>query len=592
MRLKSKIYKRMFLLYFFIITASIIIVTFVSVRKIDNTVIGQKLYLSSKNTGDVSALLKGQEDESKTFLQKLYANDLWQQDLLYYVKNSEEKYLKHKLDTLYESNSSSYYGMENYFSSLFQSDKELISISLYSYENDTLHFVDKNNLINKHNKIIKSNSIEKLNYTIENSVNEYVYKTQSRRRGFINIFLDLKDTTNLKNVGKIVFTYSLDGVDRIIDKDTESIANIFVINSEGIVLFDSKEKYETEKYPDWKEIENSNFTLEKKDNKYFNYQTNQNGMSILGVVDTRDIKQFNIKLVIGIYILALVLIILVNFIVYYKFKKLERRTNNILNSIEEVENGNLESRIAIGSENDEIALISKRFNFMCERLDRYIKQVYVAEIKQKNAEIMAFQNQINPHFLYNTLESIRMKAVTNGDKQVGKMLYNLATLFRNMVKQDTYITMRLELEHCKMYLELYKFKYENKFDYIIECDEELTSIEVIKFSIQPIIENFLIHGINHDSEDNLLMISVTANDDNVVNVIVEDNGLGMSKEQLKKINKIINEGDQSHKSIGLTNVNERIKLAYGIEFGLSLDESPMGGAKVIIKIPRRIKNNV
>ncbi|MDT2237568.1 histidine kinase [Paenibacillus larvae] len=137
----------------------------------------------------------------------------------------------------------------------------------------------------------------------------------------------------------------------------------------------------------------------------------------------------------------------------------------------------------------------------------YIDRVYRSELKQKDTELIAFQSQINPHFLYNTLEAIRMRALSQGARDVGDMIYILATLFRNSVKKKTIVTMEDEIQHCKIYLDLFRIRYQNRLDYDIDIPDELLQYRLIKLLIQPAIENYVVHGFLPERDDNLIRIS-------------------------------------------------------------------------------------
>ena len=119
----------------------------------------------------------------------------------------------------------------------------------------------------------------------------------------------------------------------------------------------------------------------------------------------------------------------------YYIRRLTGRVNNILGAMNQVTTGDLSVRLKYQKKGDELDMISENFNEMCSRLQLYIQKSYLAEIERKNAQMQALQSQINPHFLYNTLEAIRMKAICNGDREVGKMLYSMVTLFRSQLKE-------------------------------------------------------------------------------------------------------------------------------------------------------------
>lgn len=219
---------------------------------------------------------------------------------------------------------------------------------------------------------------------------------------------------------------------------------------------------------------------------------------------------------------------------------------------------------------------------MCVNLDEHIKRRYLAEIEQKDAEMSALQSQINPHFLYNTLETIRMKAICNGDREVGKMLYSLAVTFRAQIKEADVITLAQELHYSKKYMELFEFRYQNQFQSVVECPEEYLQVSVIKFVLQPVIENYFIHGIRMKEQDNFIHIFVEKEEG--YRIIVEDNGKGMTEEEIKAKNKELDEDIMKKQaSIGISNVNRRLKAVYGKEYGIHMEARPEGGLRVILR---------
>lgn len=149
-----------------------------------------------------------------------------------------------------------------------------------------------------------------------------------------------------------------------------------------------------------------------------------------------------------------------------------KRTHRIIRFTRKVKNGDLNARIS-DSREDELGQIAKSFNDMLDELNQYIDKVFKAEIKQKRTEIATLEARVNPHFLYNTLEVIRMRAVSSGAKDVGDMIYSLSVLFKSYVRPKARYTFKDELEACKMYLELFRIRYTDRFAYTIECEKEL-----------------------------------------------------------------------------------------------------------------------
>ncbi len=219
---------------------------------------------------------------------------------------------------------------------------------------------------------------------------------------------------------------------------------------------------------------------------------------------------------------------------------------------------------------------------MCINLDEHIKKRYLAEIEQKNAEMAALQSQINPHFLYNTLEAVRMKAICNGDREVGKMLYSMAVTFRAQIKEADVITLAQELHYCKKYMELFEFRYQNQFRSEIECPEEYLQVPVIKFVLQPVVENYFIHGMRMKEQDNFIRISVEKKDS--FQIIVEDNGKGMPNDEIAAKNRELeHDAMVKQSSIGIANVNRRLKAVYGDAYGIRIGKGPQGGLRVVLR---------
>lgn len=264
-------------------------------------------------------------------------------------------------------------------------------------------------------------------------------------------------------------------------------------------------------------------------------------------------------------------------LVHRKISVLSNRLAEMIVAMEQAMKGDLNAKLETGY-GDELDIIAGYFNEMCVSLDAYIQRSYIAALEQKNTELLALQNQINPHFLYNTLEAIRMQALCNNDKDVGAMLYSLAVLFRGQIKDSFEITLEKELDYCRKYIELFNFRYNNRFTYEIELPEEFRDVKIIKLSLQPIIENYFVHGIRLEAKDNHIGIYVTRENDAKLCIRVTDNGMGADAEALK-----IN--PEEGNSIGLANVHRRLINAYGPEFGLEAGNNEERGITVIIRIP-------
>lgn len=163
------------------------------------------------------------------------------------------------------------------------------------------------------------------------------------------------------------------------------------------------------------------------------------------------------------------------------------------------------------------------------------------------------------------------------------MLYNLSFLFRKQVKDSYIITLKDELEYCRKYIEIFQFRYYDNFNFEINCPEELERYKIVKFSIQPLIENYFVHGIRFEDDDNLLKIDVSK-EENDIFIRIIDNGRGISDEKLEKIKDKLLNNKQENDSIGIVNVNKRIVNEYGEGYGVNILRNEGCGVTLILKI--------
>jgi two-component system sensor histidine kinase YesM len=218
---------------------------------------------------------------------------------------------------------------------------------------------------------------------------------------------------------------------------------------------------------------------------------------------------------------------------------------------------------------DEISELMLRFNRMTENLQEHINQVYVTDIQKRNAEYVALKMQINPHFLFNTLESLRMQSIKNGQRMLGEKLYYMGKLFRWMMKiYDDIIPISEELQYMEYYLDLFNMGKTNTIRLEIHSELSLNNSYMLKFSLQPIIENAILHGNLEGHEDPTITLHITRQDDILV-IDIHNNGNGISPEQVTKLTEML---DSPHylpeKHLGLKNIHERIKNYFGETYGL------------------------
>jgi two-component system, sensor histidine kinase YesM len=267
----------------------------------------------------------------------------------------------------------------------------------------------------------------------------------------------------------------------------------------------------------------------------------------------------------------------------------------IMRHMKKVESGNLDVRVDIKSK-DEIGKLAHGFNQMIERLKSFINEAYIAEIKQKQTELNALKSQIRPHYLYNTLEVIRMSAVYNDDNEVADMIHVLSNQMKYVIDYgEEIVTIETELSHLNDYFTLVKVRFEDKINLKIEIAPNV-SIDwgIHKLSIQPLVENAVQHGIRPKIGNGTIILTFDCVDNDTLSITVSDDGVGMDEEKVKKINERLSEGYVStNRSVGMWNVNERIKTHAGNKYGMVVRSKPNFGTSVqmIIPIVREVQGN-
>lgn len=232
----------------------------------------------------------------------------------------------------------------------------------------------------------------------------------------------------------------------------------------------------------------------------------------------------------------------------------------------------------------ELQVLNDSFEHLVKRTKELMEKVRNEEIVLRKTELKALQAQINPHFLYNTLDSIQWMCEQGNDADAVKMVGALAKLFRiSISKGRELITIKDEIQHAQSYLIIQSFRYRNQFTYSFHVDKELEDCLCNKITIQPLIENAIYHGMDRMVDEGEITITVRESEDGDVLIIVEDNGVGMTEEQCKKI---LSKDRSDSGGIGVKNVDDRLKIYFGEKYGLQIESELDVGTKVTVRMPK------
>ena len=237
---------------------------------------------------------------------------------------------------------------------------------------------------------------------------------------------------------------------------------------------------------------------------------------------------------------------------------------------------------------DEIGEVSGAVNDMAANLEVMVDQIKDNERKMRNAELRLLQEQINPHFLYNTLDTIVWLIEDGKNEQAEDMVISLSDFFKLALSHGReFITIREEELHIRSYLQIQQVRYRDILTYEIAIDPAVYQYKILKLTLQPLVENALYHGIKPLRAPGRVSISGTMHEDHTIHLIVEDNGVGMPAEELEQIRREITLPctDETTKGFGMANVSERIRLNFGKEYGLKIDSAPGEGTRIEIILP-------
>ncbi|WP_282195179.1 cache domain-containing sensor histidine kinase [Thomasclavelia cocleata] len=295
------------------------------------------------------------------------------------------------------------------------------------------------------------------------------------------------------------------------------------------------------------------------------------------LVDDRAITAIEI-----IIIIALVVMIFAIIILFVLSNKLTKPVRSLVDAMSIFEKNAVDFKYTPVRGASEFNKLSSSFEHMVIQIQELMDKVKKEEVALRKTELKALQAQINPHFLYNTLDSIQWMCEEEKTEDAITMVGALAQLFRiSISKGYELIPIEKEIQHAKNYLVIQSYRYKDQFTYFFDIDEEVLPYLCNKITIQPIIENALYHGISRMVDEGEILISVHKVNDDII-IKIKDNGVGMSEEQVESI---LKKERTDSKGIGVKNVNDRIKIYFGDDYGIVVESELDVGTIITIKIP-------
>jgi two-component system sensor histidine kinase YesM len=269
---------------------------------------------------------------------------------------------------------------------------------------------------------------------------------------------------------------------------------------------------------------------------------------------------------------------------FFVSRSATKRIKGLILRMDRVVQGDFSVTLDPGNK-DEIGQLTERFNFMIAEVEQLMEEKYGLGKEVKNLELKALQAQINPHFLYNTLDLINWMSVRHNAEDIRTLVTALSRFYKlSLGKGEDTVPLQDELEHARTYVEIQNMRYENAIELVIDTPPDLKECRVLKLVLQPLVENSIFHGIMLKKEERGVIRITGERVETDLFLFVEDDGVGMSDERLAQI---LTSGVSSsdHHGYGVRNIHERLQLNYGPEFGLSFQSCEGKGTKVRIRIP-------
>ncbi|MBP3966455.1 cache domain-containing sensor histidine kinase [Paenibacillus lignilyticus] len=416
---------------------------------------------------------------------------------------------------------------------------------------------------------------------------------QNEYRWVVSLSRELKSTDGITAEGVFLVDLNLSIINDICKNiDLGKKGYLFIVDNSGNIVYHPQQqlidsKLRTERIADViKASSGSSFVVNDGEGKrIYSVQDTNFGWKIAGVAYTDDLIASKDDLRNSILLYSLCGLAISLLISVWLSHRLSKPIKVLQSDMKQVEKGNFDIQTEIGQMN-EIGQLGRSFNMMVSRTKSLMEETIHNQESKRKSELLLLQSQINPHFLYNTLDSIVWMAEQKQHEEVVLMTSALAKLFRaSITKDQELVPIRVEIEHITNYLLIQKMRYE-ELEYEIQMDESILDFKTLKILLQPLIENAIYHGIRnkYGINDGIITIRGWQTEDKII-FEVEDNGFGMTPEQAERL-LIPVEGETRNQGIGIRNVNERIKLYFGYEYGIQIRSEIEVGTCVSISIPK------
>lgn len=526
----------------------------------------------------------------------LYADRFYLEEIGRLLDGGYADYLEYRLRAFAGDEGFAVRSIERYFNLYRDIHPDISSIVLSNVSNEYAYRFDDSGT-----RIADPEEVRfKLDYTADNP-NGRLLAAHPTARGtdewVFGFVFPLPDPLTGEPIGRLFVDFNVDSIENTYTEHASNLnSSIYILNRSDDLVFDGTGRYDPEVVeallPTGAAEQNRagrGFRESSTEHIVLGVPVSEFGGTIIARIDRSAIARETAPVMASIAVF-LGLAVVVGFVLLSNLRnRVEGEVTTILHGLGRIQAGEFDIALPrLGSlEFDQVA---RGVEGMGEQLSEYIRRAFLYRLEERNAELNFLQEQVNPHFLYNTLEAIRMKAVTDGSEETAEMLYALGTLFRRMVKDSRVVVpLREELEFTEEYVKLFTVRHQGRLGFDIRVSERATELGVPKLLLQPLVENYIVHGFSTKQKENRLLL-IGAVEDEQLRLELTDNGRGVSRERRETIRHQLLEkrptgAEGVERSVGLSNVHRRLLLAFPDAARVEFDSAEGEGTTVRLTIP-------
>ncbi|GAE93233.1 hypothetical protein JCM21714_2289 [Gracilibacillus boraciitolerans JCM 21714] len=427
-----------------------------------------------------------------------------------------------------------------------------------------------------------------------------VEQLNGQKKQVVSLIRDIYKIPQRNRIGSMKIDIDVTIFEKLLEMDNvdelEEHMRIFVMSANESVIYDHRKELIGENNVGLNlptvtvnEPEDGTLSWQSDSYLYANDHSDFTNWNTVVLIDNEFIIYERNQILLFIAISGLVAFSVIGVISYLLSYNITKPFNGIIQKMRRVEKGDLTDRMKLTG-HPEMDVLTRVYNNMLDSINKLITEVYEASITEKNAKISALQSQINPHFLYNTLNIMKSISRVKGVEEVAEISESLSDLFKYSMKDlDKTVTLQEEVTHVENYMRIQQHRFRDRFVLTKDISPEANQISIPKLLIQPIVENAVNHGLKDKKAEGVILLKAFLKENDLV-IKIQDNGNGMNPETLEYVRKKVstNRMKTDTEGIGLNNIAQRLQLMYGYRYRMQIDSEENTGTNVTIILPAHV----